>query len=193
MSAYLSSSGTITTSFKKVITTTEASVLPVVIHNETINKASKKMFASDRLEAYTNIEEAKQSAKIQNKPIFTSFINQRSKNCKKMNAKICKNSRVLKILNKYYVVLILCCSDKNSLSKQEHYKSKYDGKLIRTIGSKNNDYQITQFFNNIQPFYALTDANQKLLIPPKGYDLEVSNFITFLKKGIKSNNIQNVL
>ena len=185
MNTYLTPAGMETSSFNKneKLQTLENTNTE---NNVCQNHFPQKMFLQNQLEGYYNIEKAKKSAKIQNKPLFLRFINIRSKNCKKMNAKICKNIRVLEVLNKYYVVAVLCVSDKEKLSKNEWYHSKYDGKFIRTVGQQNADYQITKYFNNIHPFHVLTGVSDTLLVPPKGFELDVNNFITFLENGAKA-------
>tara|TARA_R110002049_G_scaffold337_3_gene2000 strand:+ start:458 stop:1048 length:591 start_codon:yes stop_codon:yes gene_type:complete len=182
MNANVSSAGMVIEPFKRNLT-------PKFSTSKGIENATalprETNFPNGLLEYY-NWKDAKQMAKKQNKPIFIRFTNERSKNCNKMIAKICKNVEVLKILSKHYIVLVLNVSDKTMLSKKERYKSPYDGKLIRTVGRKNADYQVTQYFNNLQPFHVLTDVNDTLLTQPKGFDLEVNNFIEFLENGIRS-------
>lgn len=38
---------------------------------------------------------------------------------------------------------------------------------------------------NAQPYYTLVDTSGSLLSAPKGYDLNVENFIEFLDNGLK--------
>ncbi|AOW18141.1 hypothetical protein LPB03_12060 [Polaribacter vadi] len=185
MNPNVSSAGMVTNSFNN-INKPQNPENTKIENNVCQNLFPQKIFLQNGLEGYYNIKDAKKIAKMQNKPIFIRFTNIRSKNCKKMNAKICKDIRVLEVLNKYYVVVVLCVSNKEKLSKKEWYNSKYDGKLIRSVGQQNADYQITQYFNNIQPFHVLTDANDTLLAPPKGFDLDVNNFISFLENGAKT-------
>jgi thiol:disulfide interchange protein DsbD len=65
-------------------------------------------------------------------------------------------------------------------------KSEYDGKMKKTIGKINADFQITRFNSNTQPQYILLDPSGEQLTEPMGYELNPQKFIDFLNKGLKN-------
>ncbi|MEX0313363.1 MAG: protein-disulfide reductase DsbD family protein [Allomuricauda sp.] len=136
------------------------------------------------LQGYFDLEQAKACAEIQNKPIFIDFTGHGCVNCRAMEARVWSDPNVLKILKEDYVVVALYVDDKTELPEDEWYVSVYDNKIKKSIGKQNADYQITKFRNNAQPFYVLMTSREEVLAPPKAYDLDVENFIIFLKEGI---------
>ena len=137
------------------------------------------------IKGYFDLEQAKQCAAAQNKPIFIDFTGHGCVNCREMEARVWSDPRVLEILKKEYVVVALYVDEKTKLPEEDWYVSKYDGKTKKTIGKQNADYQIRKFTTNSQPLYVLIDHKEEVLTTPKSYDLEIDNFITFLKSGIK--------
>ena len=49
----------------------------------------------------------------------------------------------------------LYIDDKTMLPEDEWYISQYDGKIKKSIGKQNADFQIIKFNNNAQPFYVV--------------------------------------
>jgi len=74
------------------------------------------------------------------------------------------------------------------LPEDEWVTSSYDGKVKKTIGKKNADFQITKYGINSQPYYVLVDTNGNNLTEPKGHDLNIDNFIAFLDAGNEAFN-----
>jgi thiol:disulfide interchange protein DsbD len=105
-------------------------------------------------------------------------------NCRAMEARVWSSPNVLRILKEDYVVVALYVDEKTELPESEWYVSEYDGKTKKSIGKQNANFQIVAYNNNAQPLYALINAEGENLVPPKAYDLEVNNFITFLENGL---------
>jgi hypothetical protein len=98
-----------------------------------------------------------------------------------MEARVWSDPAVLSRLKNEFVMVALYVDDKKELPEEEWYTSTYDGKVKKTMGKQNADFQITRFNNNAQPYYIILDpATEKLLAAPKAYDLEVKNFVEFL-------------
>ena len=161
---------------------------------ETSNDLCEKPKYSDFLhlphgiQGYFDYKQALECAKEQNKPIFVDFTGHGCVNCREMEEKVWSDPRVLKILKKDYIVLALYIDDKKELPKSDWYTSTYDGKVKKTIGKQNSDFQISKYQNNAQPFYLLLDTNGKLLEKPRAYDLDINDFEKFLKKGLNKFN-----
>lgn len=135
------------------------------------------------LNGFYDYKQALEYAKKVNKPIFIDFTGHGCVNCREMEANVWSDPSVLKRLQEDYVMLALYVDDKTELPAAEWYTSARDNKEKKTIGKQNADLQITKYNANAQPYYVLIDANEKVLIEPKAYDLEVQNFVNFLDAG----------
>ena len=64
------------------------------------------------------------------------------------------------------------------------------GKVLKSLGKINSYYALKTYGVNAQPYYVLQGRNGKQLVPPRGYDLNVDNFVGFLKSGVEAYNAQ---
>ncbi len=144
------------------------------------------------IKGYFDYEQALACAKAQNKPLFIDFTGHGCVNCREMESVVWKDPRVLKRLKKDFVVVALYVDDKViKLPKDEWFKSSYNGKMIKTLGKRNADMQITRYKTNAQPYYCLIDGSEELLVTPKAYDLNVDSFVEFLDNAIKEFKKRN--
>ena len=135
------------------------------------------------LTGYFDYEQAVECARTNNKPLFVDFTGHGCANCWEMEEKVWSDPRVLNLL-KEYVIVSLYVDDRTTLPENMWYRSDYDGKLKKTIGRQNADLQISQYQNNAQPFYVLLDTKEQTLQDPKGYDLNIENYINYLQSGL---------
>ncbi len=138
------------------------------------------------LEGYFDYDQGMSCAKKLNKPVFIDFTGHGCVNCREMEANVWSDPKVLKILRSDFVVIALYVDDKTRLPKEDWITSEYDGKVKKSVGKKNADFQVSRFEMNAQPFYVLLDNKGELLARPRSYDLEVTAFVDFLKTGIKA-------
>ncbi len=143
-------------------------------------KYADKLHFPHGLEGYFDYEQAIACAKEQKKPLFIDFTGHGCVNCREMEARVWSDPKVLQMLRDDFVLVALYVDDRTVLPESEWYTSSYDGKVKKTIGKKNADFQITRFNNNAQPFYVILDNQERLVIEPKAYDLSVENFLAFL-------------
>lgn len=136
------------------------------------------------LQGYFDYEQALNCARNQHKPLFVSFTGHGCVNCREMEARVWSDNRVLKTLTDNYIIVELYVDDKTELDEQDWKKSDYDGKMKTTIGKVNSDIQVSKFNINAQPYYCLLDADENLLVEPRGYNLNVDAFIEYLNSGI---------
>jgi thiol:disulfide interchange protein DsbD len=136
------------------------------------------------IKGYFDLEEGMEAARREGKPVFIDFTGHGCVNCRKMEDNVWGEPEVLSRLKNDYVVIALYVDDRTVLPESEWVTSSYDGKVKKTIGAINADYQIATFNNNAQPFYILLDHQGELLANPKAYDLNVANFVDFLDKGL---------
>lgn len=135
------------------------------------------------LEGYFDYDQGMECAKKQGKPVLLDFKGHACSNCKEMENKVWSNPEVLKRLKEDYIIIALYVDDRTKLPENEWVTSSYDGKVKKTIGKKNADFQITKYGINSQPYYVLVDTEGNNLVEPKGHDLNIDNFIKFLDDG----------
>ncbi len=132
---------------------------------------------------YFDLEQSKSCAKELNKPIFIDFTGHGCVNCRKMEEYVWADPTVQMMLKEEFVLAALYVDDKTELPEDQWYTSEIDGRVKKTIGKQNADFQITRFNNNAQPFYIILAPDGSYLYGPKDYDTDISNFIEFLSKG----------
>jgi len=137
------------------------------------------------IQGYFDYEQALACAQAQDKPLFIDFTGHGCVNCREMEARVWSDPAVLRRLKEDYVVVALYVDEKTELPESAWYTSDYDGRVKKTIGKQNADFQITRFNNNAQPYYVLLNNKGQLLKDPKAYDLNVQNFVEFLDDGKK--------
>ncbi len=135
------------------------------------------------IKGYFDYQQALACAREKNKPLFIDFTGHGCVNCREMEARVWSDHpEVLKRLKNDFVMVALYVDDKTELPETEWYTSSYDGKVKKTIGKQNADFQITRFNNNAQPFYVILDNDESLLAKPTAYNLDVQDFIDFLER-----------
>jgi len=137
---------------------------------------------------FTDYNEGLAYAQKNNKPVFLDFSGLGCVNCKKMEADVWSDSRILKILRNDYVIISLYVDDRTDLPENEQYISNLGGKerKIRTVGQKWSDLQATRFGVNSQPYYVLLDNNgNKLVEESFSYNSDADAFLAFLESGLK--------
>ncbi|WP_057939046.1 protein-disulfide reductase DsbD family protein [Algoriphagus resistens] len=132
------------------------------------------------IQGYFDYEQAMRAAKKANKPLLIDFTGHGCVNCRKMEENVWVDPQVLKRLKEDFVMVALYIDERLELPESEWYTSEYDGKIKKTLGKKNADFQITRFRNNAQPYYVILDHNENLLAPPQGYDTDIQAFVEFL-------------
>ena len=137
------------------------------------------------LKGYFDYEQGLACAKKLNKPVFLDVKGHACTNCKVMERNVWSDPEVLKRLQNDYVIIALYVDDNFELPEKEWVTSTFDGKVKKTIGRKNTDFQITRYGVNAQPYYVLMDYNGNTLTPAIGFESNISNYISFLDKGIE--------
>lgn len=150
-------------------------------------KFADRLHLPHGLEGYFDYDQALACAKEQNKPIFIDFTGHACVNCREMEANVWSDPKVLEMLRNDFIVTALYVDDKTKLPESEWIVSEYDGKVKKTIGTKFADKQIVDYNVNAQPYYVLLNPDGEMLTQPKAYDLDVNNYIEFLKTGLKNH------
>lgn len=136
------------------------------------------------LSGYFDYDQALSCARAQDKPVFVDFTGHGCNNCREMENSVWSDPEVLKMLRDEYVVVALYVDDKTEMAEEDWAVSEKNGKVKKTIGSKNIDFQETRFGANAQPYYVLLDNDGDMLMIPRSYSKDKAAFLSFLKKGL---------
>ena len=136
------------------------------------------------LNGFFDLAEAEAYAEKVDKPVFIDFTGHGCVNCREMEARVWSNPAVLELLRNEYVICALYTDDKMELPQSE-WVTTDNGKTLKSLGKVNAHYALTRFGVNAQPYYVLQGKNEKILVEPRGYNLDAAAFVEFLKKGVE--------
>lgn len=168
------------------ITTQQFKLTGGVGSEESISRSGEVVKYGDRLKiphgipGYFDYAEALAAAKKANKPLLIDFTGHGCVNCRKMEENVWSDPQVLARLKNDFVMVALYIDERLELPESEWYTSSYDGKVKKTLGKQNADFQITRFNNNAQPYYVILDHNEQLVAKPRGYNTDIAAFVEFL-------------
>ena len=152
---------------------------------ETIYIGSSVQEGPHGLLAFTDYDEGLQAAREAGKPVFLDFTGLGCANCRKMEASVWSDPRVLERLRDDFVKISLFVDDRTRLPESEQFVSDALGRerAIRTVGQKWSVFQAERYGANTQPYYVILDHEENMLAPPHGYDMNISRYIEFLDTG----------
>lgn len=151
---------------------------------------SNELKLPHNMKGFFHYKEAIACAKENNKPLFIDFTGHGCVNCRKMEANVWSDPRILKILTEQYTVVALYVDDPTLLPESEWVTSSFDKKVKKTMGAINSDIQVSKFNNNAQPYYILLDpTTETLLAQPVAFNEDVEEFIDFLEEGVKNHKV----
>lgn len=143
---------------------------------------------------FLDYEEGLAYAKEKNKAVFLDFTGLGCVNCKKMEADVWADSRVLEKLQNDFVIISLYVDDRTDLPENEQFVSTTGGKerKIRKVGQKWSDFQAQKFGVNSQPYYVLLNTDgEKLIEEIFSFNTDAEAFLAFLNKGLESFKAKN--
>lgn len=138
---------------------------------------------------FTDLEQATTFAKAMNRPILLDFTGKACVNCRKMEADVWSDARVKNLLSNEFVVVELYVDFREKLPESEQYTTP-EGKSIRTVGQKWTDYQIRRFGSNSQPYYVITDPDDRVIAPTRAYDTDVEAYLAWLNEALETFRTQ---
>ena len=138
---------------------------------------------------FTDLEQATTFAKAMNRPILLDFTGKACVNCRKMEADVWSDARVKNLLSNEFVVVELYVDFREKLPESEQYTTP-EGKSIRTVGQKWTDYQIRRFGSNSQPYYVITDPDDRVIAPTRAYDTDVEAYLAWLNEALETFRAQ---
>lgn len=133
---------------------------------------------------FTDYQKGFAYAKLVKKPVMLDFTGYACVNCRKMENNVWSDEQVLKILKNEVVLISLYVDDKRELPVKEQFISKSTGSEIITVGDKWTDFVITRYKTNTQPYYVLTDLDEKNLNDAVSYTPNIEEYKKWLKDGI---------
>ena len=148
-------------------------------------KYSDKLHLPHGLIGYFTFDEALRASKEQDKPIFFDFTGHGCVNCREMEARVWSSPKVLEMLRNDFVICSLYGDDKMEVLPED-YKTLADGTVLKGMGKINSRFVFEKFQANAQPFYLVLDSEGGILSGPMGYNLNVDNYLDFLRKGLDS-------
>ena len=150
--------------------------------NENTVRFSDKLHLPHGLSGYFYYPEAIEAAKKANKPLFIDFTGHACANCRRMEDNIWIDPQVLKRLKENFIIVSLYVDERAELNESEWIK-KADGTILKSLGEQNFDMQVTKFKSAGQPYYFITDPNEKILSIFDGYNPDPAKFAAFLDEG----------
>ena len=143
--------------------------------------------ADGSLLTFHDLEKAKAYAKLEGKPLLLDFTGHNCPNCRRTESTVWLNEAVHPILKDEVILVSLYVDDRAKLPKSEWKYSKAIQGMIKTVGNKWSDYQVTHYGQLSQPLYVMIDADGNDLTEPIGYEPNVEVYKSFLKGGLKNN------
>ncbi|GAB3662413.1 cytochrome c biogenesis protein CcdA [Echinicola sediminis] len=141
------------------------------------------------LEPFFDYEEGMAYAQKVDKPVLIDFTGHACVNCRKMEASVWSDPKVLETLKNDYVLIQLYVDDKTELPESEWKVSSFSGKTIKTIGNKWSDFQAVNFNSNSQPYYVVMGEGEQPLQKPVGAIYDVDQYHQYLLEGL--HNFEN--
>ena len=94
------------------------------------------------------------------------------------------------LLRNDFVIVALYSDDKKELP-QDEWVTTETGKVLKSLGKINAHFAHKQFGINSQPYYMILNDEGKQLVPGRGYNLNIPEFVQFLKKGAEQFRTQH--
>ena len=131
------------------------------------------------LRAYATLEEGLAAAKQSGRLVFVDITGHGCVNCREMEARVWSDPEVLQRLSQNFEIVALYTDDKAKLPESQWVETP-EGKALKDVGRVNSYIARTRFGVNAQPNYFILDSSGKILAGPRGYNLSVPGFISFL-------------
>lgn len=139
------------------------------------------------VEIIKDFEEGLIKAEKENKPIFIDVTGHGCVNCREMEARVWSDPEVKALMNEY-VVVALYVDDREALPKSKWIQNVETGEYYKRVGQANDYIANTLYNTSTQPTYILLQPNGHILMNEwRNYDLDITGFADFLKRGLDEN------
>jgi thiol:disulfide interchange protein DsbD len=136
------------------------------------------------LKGYFDYDEALACAKEKNKPILLIFKGHACAKCREMEALVWIDNEILNLMNEKFILVGLYTDDNTRLPENEWITSSFDGRIKRTIGQKNADFQIVRYQTNTFPYHAILNTNGETIGSTIGFTASIDEFKNWLRAGL---------
>lgn len=132
-----------------------------------------------------DLQEAEAYAAKVDKPLFIDFTGHGCVNCREMEARVWSDPQVLDILRRVRDAALY--SDDKKVLPESEWVTTDSGKVLKNLGKINSYYALKTYgASTPSPTTYCRAATGKRSVPPRGYDLNVENFVQFLRSGIEA-------
>lgn len=132
------------------------------------------------LTGYFDLKQAEEASRKSGKPLFIDFTGHGCVNCREMESRVWSDPRVLQILRENYIICALYADDKLQVPESD-WMTAENGKTLKTLGKINSYIALKEYGVASQPYYILQKPDGTKVGEPYGYNLNVSEFIDWLK------------
>ena len=140
------------------------------------------------LQGYFDLEDGLAAARKAGKPVFVDVTGHGCVNCREMESRVWSDPTVLNMLKNDFVIVALYTDDKQKLDKEDWVTDAETGKVYKDLGRANSYTARTLWGVNAQPNYVLLSPEGEVLVPVRGYNLDIQGFADFLQSGIDAYN-----
>lgn len=137
------------------------------------------------LNGFFDYDEALAYARKVRKPLFVDYTGHGCVNCREMEARVWADPQVLQLLRNDFVIVALYSDDKKELPENEWVTTE-TGRVLKSIGKINAYLAHKRFGINSQPYYMILGPDGEQLVPGRGYNLDVDQFVAFLRQGLRN-------
>lgn len=147
-------------------------------------RADMEEVGDGELLVFHDLEKAKEYARLENKPILLDFTGYNCPNCRRTESTVWSHPEIAPLLKEKMVIASLYVDDREELPKKDWKYSKAIQGTIKTVGNKWSDYQVTHYGQLSQPLYVMINEKGEDLTEPIGYEPSITNYKSFLMKGL---------
>ncbi len=135
------------------------------------------------IDGYYHYGQAMEAAIKADKPLFIDFTGHGCVNCREMEQRVWSDPTVQEMLRNDFVVVSLYGDDKKNVP-EEDWVTLPNGKVLKGLGRINSNLMAEKYGVNAQPAYIIVNHEGTPLMPVRGYNLNIEEYIQFLKDGI---------
>ncbi len=150
-----------------------------VIPSEAKNLTGSEVSLPHGLVGYSDLDDGIAAAKASGKKVFVDITGHGCVNCREMEARVWSDPQVLSRLANDFVIVSLYVDDKTKLP-EDKWVTTDAGKVLKDVGRVNSNLVLNRFGVNSQPNYFILDGDGDILRGPRGYNLDIEEFVNFL-------------
>ncbi len=150
-----------------------------VIPSEAKNLTGSEVSLPHGLVGYSDLDDGIAAAKASGKKVFVDITGHGCVNCREMEARVWSAPQVLSRLANDFVIVSLYVDDKTKLP-EDKWVTTDAGKVLKDVGRVNSNLVLNRFGVNSQPNYFILDGDGEILRGPRGYNLNIEEFVNFL-------------